>query len=62
MEQLRPGFDYCAACALVRPTEIARVSAAFRSAFPAPDDGKDRCEFVAAVPMSVAFQDWKVRK
>ncbi|CAN0237071.1 unnamed protein product [Ascophyllum nodosum] len=59
MDQLRPGIDYCAACALVRPTELPRVKAAFQLAFPAPDDGEDRCEFVAAVPMNLAFQDWK---
>lgn len=61
MDQLRPGVDFCAACTLVRPAELGQVSAAFQSAFPAPDDGKDRCDFVAAVPMGVAFTDWKVR-
>lgn len=61
MDQLRPNLDFCAACTLVRPKELARVSAAFEAAFPAPNDGKDRCEFVAAVPMSVAFRDWKVK-
>lgn len=62
MDQLRPGIDYCAACALVRPSELGKVSAAFQAAFPAPNDGKDRCDFVAAVPMGIAFKDWKVRE
>lgn len=61
MDQLRANMDCCAAWMLVRPNELVRVSAAFQAAFPAPDDGKDRCDFVAAVPISVAFKDWKVR-
>lgn len=61
MAQLRANIDYCAAWMLVRPNELVRVSAAFQAAFPAPNDGKDRCDFVAAVPISVAHKDWKVR-
>lgn len=60
MDQLRPHLDFCAACTLVRPRELAKVSAAFKAAFPAPSDGNERCDFVAAVPMRVAFHDWKV--
>lgn len=44
----------------VRPHELVRVSAAFQAAFPAPNDGKDRCDFVAAVPVRVVYNDWKV--
>ena len=60
MDQLRPTLDYCAACVLVRPAELARVSAAFQAAFPAPTDNKDRCDFVAAVPLCTVLKDWKV--
>lgn len=60
MDQLRPHLDFCAACTLVRPRELAKVAAAFEAAFPAPMDAKNRCDFVAAVPMRVAFYDWKV--
>ena len=60
MDQLRANMDYCASWMLVRPNELVRVSAAFQVAFPAPNDGKDRCDFVAAVPINVAFKDWKV--
>lgn len=61
MDQLRADIDSCTVWMLVRPSELVRVSAAFQAAFPAPNDGKDRCDFVAAVPISVAFKDWKVR-
>lgn len=60
MDELRANIDYCATWMLVRPKELVRVSAAFEAAFPAPNDGKDRCDFVAAVPVNVAFKDWKV--
>ena len=60
MDQLRPSLDHCAACVLVRPAELARVSAAFQEAFPAPADGIERCDFVAAVPLCMALKDWKV--
>ncbi|CAM9309302.1 unnamed protein product [Ectocarpus sp. 8 AP-2014] len=59
MDQLRASIDYCSSWMLVRPHELVRVSAAFQAAFPAPNDGKDRCDFVAAVPVRVAYNDWK---
>ncbi|CAM9562212.1 unnamed protein product [Ectocarpus sp. 6 AP-2014] len=59
MDQLRASIDYCSSWMLVRPHELVRVSAAFQAAFPAPNDGKDRCDFVAAVPVRVAYNDWQ---
>lgn len=60
MDQLRPNIDYCATCILVRPADIGQISGAFQDEFPASDESMDSCEFVAAVPLGVAFKDWKV--
>lgn len=60
LNQMRADVDFCSVYALVQPDKLSWVSAAFQAAYPAPNDGKERCDFVAAVPMSLAFADWKV--